>query len=231
MKVGERVAAVRDRVAAAARVAGRPADSVRILAVSKTFGPERVLDVAATGLRAFGENRIQEATIKVPAVNERAEEPLEWHFVGSLQRNKARRAAALFDVIQSVDRIELARSLDRAAGELERRLRVFVQVNVDEEEQKAGAAPAELQSLAEGVASLSHLELVGLMAIPRARPDPEAQRPAFAHLRSLLEELKLEHPGLRELSMGMSADFEVAIQEGATWIRVGTAVFGERSAG
>jgi pyridoxal phosphate enzyme (YggS family) len=227
--VAERLAALRERIARAERAADRPAGSTRLLAVSKTFGPERVVEAAGCGLRAFGENRVQEATDKIPAVSAACDTPLEWHLVGALQRNKARRAVELFDVIHSVDRVSLAQAIDRAAAALDRRPRVLLQVNVDAEPQKGGVSVGDAPALADAVAALPRLDLVGLMAIPQARPDPELQRPAFARLRTLLGELRIQHPSLSELSMGMTSDFEVAIEEGATWIRLGTAVFGERS--
>ena len=228
--VAERLAAIRERIVRAERAAGRPAGATRLLAVSKTFGPERVIEAASCGLRAFGENRVQEAESKIPAVRAGCDAPLEWHLVGALQRNKARRAVELFDVIHSVDRASLAQALDRAAAALDKRPRVLIQVNVDTEPQKSGIAPGEAASLLDEVAALPRLEPVGLMAIPQARPEPELQRPAFARLRTLLEELTIQHPTLCELSMGMTADFEVAIAEGATWIRLGSALFGDRSA-
>ena len=227
--VSERLAVLRARIARAERAAGRPAGSVRLLAISKTFGPADVVEAAGCGLRAFGENRVQEAADKIPAVSAACDTPLEWHLVGALQRNKARRAVELFDVIHALDRRSLAHALDRAAAALDRRPRVLVQVNVDAEPQKSGVPLDEAPALVAEVASLPGLELVGLMAIPQVRPDPELQRPAFARLRSLLEGLRIQHPSLCQLSMGMTADFEVAIEEGATWIRLGTAVFGERS--
>ncbi len=224
----DRISRVRTRIESAACAADRSPESVRLIAISKTFGPDLVLEAAESGQRAFGENRVQEALEKISKTRRPGAPHLEWHLVGSLQRNKAARAIELFDVIHSVDRPELARALARAAERRERRPRVLIQVNVDEEPQKSGVAPRELAALAETVAALPSLKLAGLMALPRATSDPQAQRPAFARLRSLLEELKLVHPGLCELSMGMSADFEVAIAEGATWVRVGTAIFGER---
>ena len=227
--VRERLAVLRARIARAERAAGRPPGSARLLAISKSFAPERVVEAAGCGLRAFGENRVQEAADKIPAVSAAFDTKLEWHLVGALQRNKARRAVELFDVIHSLDRRSLAHAIDRAAAALDRRPRVLVQVNIDAEPQKGGVPVDEAPALVAEVAALPGLELVGLMAIPQARPDPELQRPAFARLRSLLEGLRIEHPSLCELSMGMTADFEIAIEEGATWIRLGTAVFGERS--
>lgn len=228
-KIAERIGELRARIERAAGRAGRPPGEVRLIAVSKTFGAERVAEAAACGLLAFGENRVQEAAVKIPAVRARCAAALEWHLVGQLQRNKAKKALELFSVIHSLDRPELARSLERAAGAAQQRPRVLIQVNLDAEEQKGGASPEDVPALLDCVAGLPHLEPVGLMAIPRPRIDPEAQRPSFARLRDLLERLRITQPGLRELSMGMTADFEVAIEEGATLLRIGTAIFGERS--
>jgi hypothetical protein len=230
-ELAARLRDVRARIGAAARAAGRDPASVRLLAVTKTQTPERVAEAARLGLRAFGENRVQEAEAKIEAVRRLTSEPLEWHLIGTLQRNKVKRAAALCDVIQSVDRASLVESLEREAGALGRRLRVFLQVNVDDEPQKGGCAPAELPDLARLVEASPHLELVGLMAIPRACEDPEEVRPSFSRLRELLAGLNRGRggaPPLRELSMGMSSDFEVAVSEGATWLRLGTVLFGER---
>jgi len=227
----QRIADVRGRIECAAARAGRAADDVRLLAVSKTFSAADVIGAAAAGLRCFGENRVQEAAQKIPAVNAARAERIEWHLIGQLQRNKARRAAELFDVVQSVDRLALAQQLDRCARECTRTLRVLVQVDVDAEPQKGGVDPQELPALLVALAELTHLDVEGLMAIPAAHPDPEAQRPAFARLRDLLEAQQRQAPQgaqLRELSMGMSGDFEIAIEEGATCVRVGSALFGAR---
>jgi pyridoxal phosphate enzyme (YggS family) len=199
---------------------------VKLLAVSKGFAAERIREAASAGQVAFGENRVQEAEAKIAALP-----ALEWHLIGQLQRNKARLACELFAAIHSVDRAELAQALARQAAALGRRVRVLVQVNIDEEPQKGGVAPAATAALVHEIASLPALELAGLMAIPRPQPDPEQMRPAFARLRRLREEIRLQAPqgpGLEELSMGMSDDFEVAIQEGATIVRVGSAIFGAR---
>ncbi len=229
-----RAEALRKRIETAAREARRDPADVRLLAISKTFPVERVLEATAAGLRSFGENRVQEAETKIPEVRAAADVRLDWHLVGPLQRNKARRAVELFDWIHSVDRPALASVLERHAEALQRRPRVFIQVNVDEEEQKSGVAPTELAPLAEHVDAMAHLELVGLMAIPRACKDPEQVRPSFARLRELLQQLnegRAEEARLTELSIGMSADFEAAILEGATWVRIGSAIFGERTVG
>jgi len=225
----ERLAAIRARIDASARKAGRAPADVKLLAVSKTQPPEAVLEAVRAGVRAFGENRVQEAEDKIPAVRALTPEPLEWHLIGSLQRNKAARAAALCDVIHSLDRAPLAAALEREAAKLGRHLRVLAQVNVDAEPQKGGCAPDELPALARAVDDAPHLSLVGLMAIPRPCADPEGMRPSFARMRALLEDLnRSRSTPLRELSMGMSDDFEVAIEEGATWLRIGTALFGAR---
>jgi pyridoxal phosphate enzyme (YggS family) len=176
---------------------------------------------------------VQEARAKIPRVAELrgpGAAPLVWHYVGRLQSNKAKHAAALFDQVESVDRAELARALDRHAAALGRVLDVLLQVNVSGEAQKGGAEPGALPELAAAVAACASLRLRGLMAVPAASEDPEAARPAFARLRELRDALCRTAPGLTlpELSMGMSADFEVAIEEGATIVRVGTALFGPR---
>jgi PLP dependent protein len=225
----ERLTAVRARIDASARKAGRAPGEVKLLAVTKTQAPEAVLEAVRAGVRAFGENRVQEAEAKIPAVRALTSEPLEWHLIGSLQRNKAARAAALCDVVHSVDRGPLAAALEREAAKLGRHLRVLVQVNVDAEPQKGGCAPAELAALAREIDACPHLALVGLMAIPRPCADPEGVRPSFARMRALFDDLnRSRSTPLTELSMGMSDDFEVAIEEGATWIRIGTALFGAR---
>ncbi len=228
--ITDRLERVRRRIEQAAHSAGRDPAEVRLIAVSKTFPVSYVLEAARAGIDAFGENRVQEAAQKIPQVRQELA-TLEWHLVGRLQRNKARKAVELFDVIHSIDRLELARALDRAASELDRCVRVLLQVNLDQEPQKGGAKPEELRELLKAVDSLGQLEPCGLMILPRACSDPEEVRPSFARTRSLLEELNRGRPAhqrLKELSMGMSADYEVAVQEGATWIRIGTAIFGER---
>ncbi len=218
-------------MSAAARASGRAPETVRLLAISKTFSAQAVLEAARAGLDAFGENRVQEAAQKLPEVRAAGGTALEWHLVGALQRNKARKAVELFDVIQSVDRIELALALERAAAALEKRQRILLDVNIDEEPQKSGVLPSGLVELLAGIEDLPHLQTLGLMSIPRACAHAEEVRPAFARLRGLLEELnrgRSAEQRLSQLSMGMSADFEVAIQEGATCVRIGTAIFGAR---
>ena len=230
-ELSERVDRVREDVARTAREAGRSPEDVRIIAIAKTFPARDVVAAAHAGLRSFGENRVQEAARKIPEVEATQALDLEWHFVGRLQRNKARKAVQLFDVIQSVDRAELAADLEQAAAASGQLQRVLLDVNVDEEPQKGGISPGAAAGLLARIDALPRLQPLGLMAIPRACTNPAEVRPSFARLRKLLEELNRGRPEerrLRELSMGMSADYEIAIQEGATWVRIGTALFGAR---
>lgn len=225
MDVAANLAMVRGRMADAARAAGRDPAEVSLVAVSKVQPAESVRLALAAGQTIFGENYVQESAEKIPAVDGGV-----WHLIGHLQSNKARLAAELFDVVQTVDRAKLARALDRRAGELGKRLGVLLQVNVGGEDQKAGCEPHEAAPLAQAVAAMPHLELMGLMTMPPWFDDPERARPVFARLRVLAEGLARDlQPGaMRHLSMGMSGDFEAAIAEGATLIRVGTAIFGSR---
>ena len=211
---------VQESVARACARARRAPDSVLLIAVSKTVEIERVRLAIEAGAAALGENRVQEAKEKIEALGR----PVPWHLIGSLQTNKARDAARLFDWVQSVDRLELAQELSRRAHAASRRLSVLLQVNLGDEPQKGGVAVAELKRLHEVVAALPNLSVRGLMAIPPATGEPEQARPYFRRLRELRDELGLEH-----CSMGMSADYEVAIEEGATMVRVGTAIFGPRA--
>jgi hypothetical protein len=230
----ERLASVRSRMEAAARRAGRDAAEVTLVGVTKRMPAERVLEAARAGIVCIGENYVQEAREKRAALEGREEaRGLRWHLIGPLQRNKAREAVALFDVVETVDRAALAQALERRAAAAERVLEVLLQVNVSGEPQKAGAAPEDVASLLAECARLSHLRVTGLMTVPELASDPETTRPAFARLRTLRDALRAGPggSGLRELSMGMSADFEVAIEEGATLVRIGTALFGPREGG
>ncbi len=225
--IAENVALVKERIAEAARHAGRKAGDVRLVAVSKAHGPEAILEAVRAGQLLFGENRVQEACSKIPLSPSSA----EWHFIGHLQKNKAKQAAMTFEVIQSVDSFDLALALNNALAELALRKRVLLEVNVAGESTKFGFAPDQLRAQLEKLAALDRLEIEGLMCIPPFTPKPELARPYFERLRVLREELEAEVGfGLPELSMGMSHDFEQAILEGATIVRVGTAIFGERRA-
>jgi pyridoxal phosphate enzyme (YggS family) len=224
-----RLAAVRSRIEAAARRAGRDAREITLVGVSKRMPAERIAEAARAGLTCIGENYVQEAREKRAALAD-CPQALRWHLIGNLQRNKARDAVALFDVIETVDRAALAEELDRRTAAAGRTLEILLQVNVSGEPQKAGARPQDVAALLAACAALPHLRVTGLMTVPEAADDAEATRPAFARLRALRDALRAAPGGqnLRDLSMGMSADFEVAIEEGATLVRVGTALFGPR---
>jgi PLP dependent protein len=211
---------VRERVTRAAERAGRRASDVLLIGVSKTVEVERIRLAIEAGIAALGENRVQEAKEKVAEIGR----PVPWHLIGHLQTNKARDAVELFDVIHSLDRFDLARELDKRARARGRSVEVFVEVNLAAEASKGGVAPDGLRGLLDAVAAMPSLKVRGLMAIPPEAKDAEDSRMWFQSLRKLGE-----RHGFKELSMGMSGDFEVAIEEGATMVRVGTAIFGPRA--
>lgn len=228
---------VLDSIADACARAGRDPSEVTLVAVSKTVPADRLVAAVAAGLTILGENRVQEGETKAPLVA-----GTRWHLIGPLQSNKARRAIEIFETIQSVDSIDLARRLDRLAGEAPTAssadlvgragggpLTIYLQVNVDLDEAKAGFLPAALEAALPELAELTNLRLLGLMTVGRSVGGPEAARPTFARLRNLSERLRAVGPALGPgLSMGMSGDFAVAVEEGATVVRVGRAIFGER---
>ena len=218
---------VRARIAAACAAAQRPVQSVTLLAVSKTFGADAVREAHAAGQRAFGENHVQEALAKRLALAD-LRPPIEWHLIGPLQGNKAREAAAAFDWVHSIDRPKIAERLSAQRPPGLSALQVCLQVNLSGEASKSGAAPADALALARAVALLPNLRLRGLMSIPAPAADFAAQRSAHRALRELLDVLRADGLALDTLSMGMSADLEAAIAEGATIVRVGSAVFGPR---
>jgi PLP dependent protein len=216
---------VRAAITAACKRAGREPGEVRLVAVSKTVDPERIRAAIDAGQDLFGENYLQEAQNKIEALGRQ----VSWHLVGSLQSNKARGAVELFDLIHAVDRLKLAQALDAAAARLGRVQDVLIQVNQAGEATKSGVAPEAAAALLREVARLPHLRVLGLMTMPPWFPDPEAARPFFRALRELRNQLRgLTGLPLTELSMGMSGDFVVAVEEGATLVRVGTAIFGSR---
>jgi PLP dependent protein len=228
--VRENLLRIQERVAAAAQKAGRRSEEITLVGVSKTHAANAMREAYDAGLRHFGENRVQEWEGKRSGVEDLA---ATWHLIGHLQSNKAVRAARLFHCVDSVDDLELAQRLDRARHDLgaESKMRVLLEVRVAAEEAKSGVEAGELPALAEKVMTLPRLELMGLMCIPPFLEVPEKVRPYFRRLRELREELvKQLGRALPVLSMGMSHDFEVAIEEGATEVRVGTALFGERPA-
>ncbi len=222
--IAERLAQVHSRIRAAAEAAGRDPASVRLLAVSKTRPVADVEAALAAGQRAFGESYLQDALPKISALGARA----EWHFIGPLQSNKTRAIAAHFDWVQSVDRLKIARRLSEQRPAGRPPLQICLQVNVSRDPAKAGVAPEALPELAAAVRELPNLQLRGLMTIPARETDPARQRLPFRHLRELYEALRAEGLALDTLSMGMSGDLEAAIAEGATLVRVGTAIFGPR---
>ncbi|WP_298233232.1 YggS family pyridoxal phosphate-dependent enzyme [uncultured Azohydromonas sp.] len=218
----------RERIAAACAAAGRSTDNVTLLAVSKTFGAEAVREAHAAGQRAFGENYVQEALDKIAALADlRAD--LEWHLIGPLQSNKTRVVAESFDWVHSVDRLRIAERLSAQRPEGLPPLQVCLQVNVSGEASKSGVPPAEVAALAAQVAQLPRLRLRGLMSIPEPAADFDTQRAPHRVLRALLEGLRQQGLALDTLSMGMSADLEAAVAEGATIVRIGTAIFGGRT--
>ena len=228
MDIADNIVRVQERIAAACGRAGRRPEEVKLVAVSKTVSPERIRQAYDGGLRDFGENRVQEASAKRPPL---ADLDATWHLVGHLQTNKVRHARELFQYIHSVDSLRLAEKLDNAAAPGRARLPVLLEVNLGEEPSKSGARGGEVLQLAEGVGLLPTLELRGLMVIPPLFEDPEQARPFFRRLRELaamIQSRKLPGVSMGELSMGMSHDFEVAIEEGATLVRIGTAIFGPR---
>ncbi|HVX65660.1 MAG TPA: YggS family pyridoxal phosphate-dependent enzyme [Bryobacteraceae bacterium] len=217
----ESLEAVEERIQGACRRAGRRRDEVMLVAVSKVFPAESICEAWALGLREFGENYVQEFEGKAPVVAGLA--GARFHLIGHLQSNKGQRAAALFDVVQTVDSARLARRLNDAPQRRATPLEIMIEVKLSEEQTKSGAAPEELPALVDTIALYPNLRLTGLMTMPPFTPDPEASRPYFRRLRRLTLEL-----GLEKTSMGMSHDLEVAIEEGATLVRVGTALFGRR---
>lgn len=220
------------RICHAAMRAGRDPEEVKLVAVTKTVDIDRIREAIDAGLRVFGENRVQEAQKKILDLRSRIQESIiEWHLIGHLQKNKAKYAVQLFDLIHSVDSISLAEELDRQAKRDNKVQRILIQVKLSEEETKHGIPEEGLAPLIETVKGLSNLRLEGLMTMPPYLDAPEMVRPYFSRLREIRDRINslgvLPYP-LKELSMGMSHDFEVAIEEGATMVRIGTAIFGER---
>lgn len=232
MCISDNIAQIRERIRAAAARAGRDAGSITLMAVSKTFPPEAIREAYAAGIRVFGENRVQEFAGKAEALRDLSD--ARWHMIGHLQSNKAAKAAELFHGVDSIDSLRLAEKLNDAARTAEKKLKVVLEVNVGGEAAKSGIDPesAELDHLLAAANRLENLEFRGLMTIPPYTEDPQGARPYFQKLREVRERL-LERSfpavSLNELSMGMSHDFEVAIEEGSTCVRVGTAIFGGRA--
>ncbi len=228
-EVARNLESLRRRIEAAARRAGRDPGTITLVGVSKTVPPERIREAIEAGLLDLGENRVQEARDKAPLLPG----TVRWHLVGHLQSNKANQAARLFQVVHSVDSVEILRRLDQAVAREGRRIEALVQLDLAGEATKFGLEEGRLDDVLEAAASCRGVVVRGLMVLPPYDPDPETARPYFRRLRALLEEARARRPGLAldQLSMGMTEDFEVAIEEGATLVRVGRALFGERSTG
>jgi len=232
MSIADNLAQVRERVADAARRAARKPEDIALMAVSKTFSPERIREAYEAGLRVFGENRVQEFAGKIDALRNLPD--ANWHLIGHLQTNKAAKAAELFAAVDSVDSLRLAQKLNASAQQSGKTLAVLIEINVGGEEAKSGVPPEshKLDELLLAAPDLTSLEFRGLMTIPPFSDDPQQARPYFRRLRELRDRIssrRLPSIAVDVLSMGMSHDFEVAIEEGSTCVRVGTALFGERS--
>jgi PLP dependent protein len=226
MSIAENIARVREQIAETCRRAGRSESDVALMAVSKMHPVEAIVEAYAAGQRLFGENRVQEFQEKSPALVGLSD--AKFHLIGPLQSNKTNKAAELFDAIDAVDSLKIAQRLDSAAVAVGKKLPVLVEVKLSHEESKHGIAPAELMGLLEALAGLKAVEAVGLMTVPPWSEDAETARPYFKELRRLRDEAAVRFAGLTQLSMGMSNDFAVAIEEGSNCVRVGTGIFGKR---
>jgi len=236
----ENISNIYKRISHAAMRAGRNPEDIKLIAVTKTVNIERIKQAVDAGLRIFGENRVQEAQKKISNFKFQITPPIppltkgginggaEWHLIGHLQKNKAKAAVELFDMIQSVDSLELAETLNNHAEKLGKAQRILLQVKLSGESTKSGILKDNLMAIIEGISGMGSLSMEGLMTIPPFFNDPEMSRPYFSELRRLRDEAEIKGFKLPELSMGMTNDFEIAIEEGATMVRIGTAIFGER---
>jgi PLP dependent protein len=234
MSIAENIARVREQICAAARRAGRRVEEIQLMAVTKGVSADRITEAHHAGVQLFGENRVQEFQTKAGALRELAD--TQWHMIGHLQTNKAPRAAELFDAVDSIDSVRLAQKLNSAAQQCGKRLPLLIEINVGGELSKSGIAPdsAELEQLLGAATELASLEFCGLMAVPPYVDDPEQSRPYFRQMKQLFSEISKRQVAavrMEILSMGMSHDFEIAIEERSTCVRVGTAIFGERKPG
>jgi len=226
MSIAENIARLKEEIAAACRKAGRDEREVALMAVSKMHPVEAILEAYEAGQRLFGENKVQEYEAKSARVREL--QGAEFHLIGPLQSNKTNKAAELFDAVDAVDALKIAERLEKAAVERGKRLPVLIEVKLSHEESKHGVGPEELPGLLDAMRGFEAVEAVGLMTVPPWSEDAEVARPYFKELRRLRDEVMKTHPGCVQLSMGMSNDFAVAIEEGSTCVRVGTAIFGKR---
>jgi len=229
MRILQNLASIQERINSAAAKAGRNPQDIKLVTVTKTVELPEIIEAVKSGVKILGESRVQEAQEKISNFKfQISNSGVEWHLIGSLQRNKAKYAVRLFDLNNPIDSIELAEEVDRQAGKKEKTQRILVQIKLSEEETKHGVLEKDLIELLDKVSNMKNLKLDGLMTIPLLFEDPESVRPYFRKLREIRDKLSLKGYNLHELSMGMSNDFEVAIEEGATMVRIGTAIFGER---
>jgi pyridoxal phosphate enzyme (YggS family) len=222
--IKENLLRVRERIEKAARKAGRDSNEIKLVAVSKTVETDRIKEAIEAGIAILGENYVQEAQKKIEEIGR----PVSWHFIGHLQSNKAKYAVRLFDMIHALDSVSLAEELNRRAEQSDRVMKVMIEVNLSKEVTKFGTDEEMMLNLAKRIQTLRHLSLEGLMTMPPYFDSPEMSRPYYIALRELKEKMAKEGIPMKELSMGMSNDFEIAIEEGATFVRVGTAIFGPR---
>jgi len=230
MSIADNLKTIMDRIAAVAQRAGREPSSIKLVVVTKTVDVERIREVVAAGAAILGENRVQEAKEKIEQLGAVA----SWHLIGHLQTNKAKYAVKLFDMIHSVDNLELAKELDKQAAKIGKIQNVLIEVSIAGEANKAGVSVAEVIGLVKDAANLKNISIKGLMTIPPFLDNPEEVRPYFRALRELATRIaheRISNVSMQELSMGMSGDFDVAVEEGATMVRVGSAIFGERQTG
>jgi hypothetical protein len=231
MGIAKALKVVQKRINNSAVKAGRDSDNIRLVAVSKTVELQRIIEAVKAGITILGENRVQEAQKKVTSDELRVmSNRIQWHLIGNLQKNKAKTAIQLFDLIHSLDSVGLAEELNKCCGQMGKQQKVLVQVKLSNVTAKHGVSEKELMELLEKVTSMENLRLEGLMTMPPFFEDPEKTRPYFKKLRQLADKVSKKGFPMNELSMGMSNDFEVAIEEGATMVRIGTAIFGERNA-
>ncbi len=228
MSLENRLKLVNEKIGNAALKAGRNIDDIKLIAVSKKMDPKRIIEAANSGVLTLGENYAQEFRDKYPIVEEGVSANISWHFIGQLQKNKVKYIMGKVNLIHSLDSVSVAKEINKRAGSLDIKMPVLIEVDTGEEEEKGGVAYDKVEEFLNRISSLQSITVKGLMTMPPFFDDPEMTRPYFKKLRDLRDKLVANHPDLKELSMGMSGDFEVAIEEGATYVRVGTAIFGPR---
>lgn len=228
-EIGNNIENIYYNIHRAESASGRPQGCVKLLGATKQVSAEKIITALESGLTCFGENYVQEFLSKYDSIPDEYLEKIEWHFIGHLQKNKVKYIIDRVRLIQSVDKLSLAEEIDKRAEKLDRKASVLVEVNLGSEDTKSGVPVGQLESLLDEIHKLNSIEVMGLMAIPPFSDDPENTRPYFAKLRELRDKLSVSYNSLTELSMGMSGDYEVAIEEGATIVRIGTSIFGERT--